>query len=307
MTEALVVTRSDRRDVLSSGTVGPPYPTVDMRLADVPEMNYIASRTVVVDGLDGSRKVLPPRGEVCVRSAMNTAGYLGDSKQTAELLVRSVRSRRAGDSKAAAPSSGEAAEVWLHSGDIGEWLPNGTLRLIDRRKNLLKLSQGEYVAVENVEAVLGRSPLIAQALVHGRSLDSFIVAVIVVDVDAAKRLYIATRDTPAFDGLADLDVTVPGQWRRLLSSGHLNAAVLRSARVVSDEAKLSGFETVKAIALVDEPFSVENGLLTPTFKLKRTTAIARFKPLLEALCDSVNAEEERRLNGRPEPPLPSRL
>lgn len=52
------------------------------------------------------------------------------------------------------------------SGDIGEWQPNGALKLIDRKKNIFKLSQGEYVAVENLENVYGQNTLINQVKLY---------------------------------------------------------------------------------------------------------------------------------------------
>ncbi|CAL2278281.1 unnamed protein product [Prunus armeniaca] len=69
---------------------------------------------------------------------------------------------------------------WI-AGDIGELQPNGAMKIMDRKKNIFKLSQGEYVAVENIESKYLQCPLITSIWVYGNSFESFLVAVVVAD------------------------------------------------------------------------------------------------------------------------------
>eukprot|EP00919_Chromeraceae_sp_WS-2016_P055438 GHVR01131774.1.p1 GENE.GHVR01131774.1~~GHVR01131774.1.p1 ORF type:complete len:118 (-),score=16.06 GHVR01131774.1:377-730(-) len=72
---------------------------------------------------------------------------------------------------------------WNHSGDIGIILPNGSLKIIDRKKNIYKLSQGEYIAPEKIENIYLRCPYAAEAFVYGDSLKDFNVVVIHPNLD----------------------------------------------------------------------------------------------------------------------------
>ncbi|XP_058106374.1 long chain acyl-CoA synthetase 4-like, partial [Magnolia sinica] len=86
-------------------------PNVDVCLESVPEMGYDANSST-------------PRGEICVRGNTLFSGYFKREDLTKEVMVGG----------------------WFHTGDIGEWQPNGSMEIIDRKKNIFKLSQGEYVA-----------------------------------------------------------------------------------------------------------------------------------------------------------------
>jgi len=76
---------------------------------------------------------------------------------------------------------------WLASGDVGLVYPNGSVKIIDRAKNIFKLSQGEYIAPEKLENVYVQSPFLQQIFVHGDSLQSWLVAVAVAEPSTLKK------------------------------------------------------------------------------------------------------------------------
>jgi long-chain acyl-CoA synthetase len=154
---------------------------------------------------------------------------------------------------------------WLRSGDIGMWTLNGQLSLIDRKKNLFKLSQGEYIAVEKVEGILGQSPLISQIFVYGDSAEDKLVAIVVLDEDAVK------------------------SWRLEGSKGEggdkdlLKAAVLTQMKDTGRGLGLKGFELVYSVTVEKIAWTPENGLLTPTMKLKREALKGLYQSQIKAM------------------------
>ena len=124
---------------MTSGHVGSPIPCCEVKLVDIPEMNYYATDHPYPRFLHVAPRILSIvcecRGEVCVRGPLLFAGYHKDDVQTAEVID---------------------AAGWFHTGDVGCWLPKGRLKIIDRRKNLFKLAQGEYIAPEKIENIYTR-------------------------------------------------------------------------------------------------------------------------------------------------------
>lgn len=102
------------------GVIGAPVPCVEIKLVDVPEANYY------------SHNKPKPQGEIWVRGPAVTQGYWKRDDVTKETITE---------------------DNWLKTGDIGEWNDDGTLNVIDRKKNLVKLSNGEYIALEKLESV----------------------------------------------------------------------------------------------------------------------------------------------------------
>lgn len=228
-----------------TGHVGPPNPACEIKLVDVPEMNYTSDDQPF------------PRGEICVRGPIIFEGYFKDDVQTREVIDD---------------------DGWLHTGDIGLWLPGGRLRIIDRKKNIFKLAQGEYIAPEKVESVYAKCRFVSQCFIYGDSLNSCLVAVVSVDPDVLK-------DWAASEGIKYENL---GQ---LCNDRRTRAAVLAEMDAVGREAQLRGFEFAKAVTLVLEPFTMENGLLTPTFKIKRPQAKAYFAKAIADMYAEVSTSD----------------
>ncbi|KAH9682772.1 Long chain acyl-CoA synthetase 6 (peroxisomal) [Citrus sinensis] len=153
MTEtSCLISQLDEGDNLS-GHVGSPNAACEIKLVDVPEMNYTSEDQPC------------PRGEICVRGPLIFKGYYKDEIQTKEVIDE---------------------DGWFHTGDIGMWIPGGRLKIIDRKKNIFKLAQGEYIAAEKIENVYAKCKFVGQCFVYGDSFNSALVAIVSVDQDALK-------------------------------------------------------------------------------------------------------------------------
>jgi long-chain acyl-CoA synthetase len=106
-----------------AGHVGGPFRTCEIKLVDVPEMKYTS------EDKNESGEYMP-RGEICYKGYNVFKGYFNQPEQTKDTID---------------------SEGWVHTGDIGTILPNGAVKIIDRKKNIFKLSQGEYVVPDKLE------------------------------------------------------------------------------------------------------------------------------------------------------------
>lgn len=230
-------------DPTSSGTVGPPQSCVEIKLVDVPAMGY------------GAEDQPHPRGEIFCRGPGTFSQYYKDPENTKKTVD---------------------ADGWVGTGDVGEIDSVGRLRIIDRVKNIMKLAQGEYVALEKVENLYSSHPLVAQLYVHGDSLQSFLLGVVVPDpvqlAALASRVY--RRRVATDDGAALVAAARDPQ---------IAAEIMKLLNKEAAHAKLKGFEMIKRIHVALDPFTVENGCLTPTMKIKRKDAYLKHKAELDAL------------------------
>ena len=231
----------NRNDYQRSGSVGGPSSMNEFKLVDIPEMNYISK--------DVDEKGVPtPRGEMCIRGPGVFVGYYKDEEKTKEALD---------------------ADGWLHTGDVCMIQPNGAIKIIDRKKNIFKLSQGEYIAPEKLEGVYKTCQSVSEVFVWGESLQSFLVGVVVVEISVLKRW-------------ADEKGIKYSNEDELLTNKDIKAMVLEEMKMAGKGKQFTTFELIRNVILEKSPFATKD-LLTTTFKMKRHEAKNYYKGQIEGM------------------------
>ncbi|WP_158514830.1 AMP-dependent synthetase/ligase [Gemmatimonas phototrophica] len=210
--------------------------------------------------MPGTTVRIDDRGELLVRrSALSFDGYWN----------------RPAETRAAFSEDGH----WLHTGDLAELLPDGSLRITGRAKELIALSTGRKVPPVPIEAALTASPFIAHAVCHGEG-----------------RKYLTALVAPRRDALeawaAAQGIDLP--WVELLRDDRV--LELLGGAVADVNSSLARPDRVQRFAVVADEFSSDNGLLTPTFKVIRAAADLRYAAHFEALygpATDVTAQEVR--------------
>ncbi|KAG6393185.1 hypothetical protein SASPL_147421 [Salvia splendens] len=219
-------------DLSMVATVGPPLPVVDICLESIPDMEYNALSST-------------SRGEICIRGKCLFSGYYKREDLTKEVMI----------------------DGWFHTGDVGEWQPDGSLKIIDRKKNIFKLSQGEYVSVENLEGIYSLASTIDSIWIYGSSYESFLVAVVNPNLDSLERW--------AEENKVDGDVSAICRDTRAIDY------ILGELTKTGKENKLKGFEFIKGMYLEPVPFDMERDLITPTYKKKRNKFLKYYQKPIE--------------------------
>ena len=137
----------------------------------------------------------------------------------------------------------------------------------------MALSQGEYVAAEKIETILARCPLVAQIFVYGDSFQAYLVAIVVPEAEEVMAW--AKREGVGGGSVGEILSSPNG--------GTLKSAIHSQMNAASKAAKLAGFEMIKKLHLEPEIWSVDNGMLTPTFKTKRVDLKKRYQAEIDAM------------------------
>jgi len=187
-----------------------------------------------------------PRGEICVKTTLRASGYLNRPDLTAQAWDK---------------------DGYYHTGDIGELIDDKHVRIIDRKKNVFKLANGEWVSPENVENVYLSLDVVHQIFIHGTSRHSKVIALVVRSKkEEAKSL----TDSKLIDILKEKATAV----------------------------KLRHFEVPGAVAFVDQAFNEEDGTMTQSGKLCRWKIRKDHDKVIKALLQSVQLADEKLAESR---------
>ncbi|KAM6177791.1 fatty acid CoA ligase Acsl3 isoform 2-T2 [Rhynchocyon petersi] len=193
-----------------------------------------------------------PRGEILIGGQNVTMGYYKNEAKTKADFFEDENGQR-----------------WLCTGDIGEFDPDGCLKIIDRKKDLVKLQAGEYVSLGKVEAALKNLPLVDNICAYANSYHSYVIGFVVPNQKELTEL--AQKK-----GLK-------GTWEELCNSCEMEKEVLKVLSEAAVAASLEKFEIPVKIRLSPEPWTPETGLVTDAFKLKRKELKTHYQADIERM------------------------
>ncbi|KAG1714093.1 Long-chain-fatty-acid--CoA ligase 4 [Nymphon striatum] len=220
------------------GHVGSVLPGSYLKLVDWKEGNY-------------SPKDKPnSRGEVVIGGDSVAKGYFNNDELTKESFLFEDDCR------------------WFKTGDIGEILPNGILKIIDRKKDIVKLQTGEYISLVKSETVLKEMAVVDNICVIANSLHSYVAALIVPNQSVLSGIAEKLGKINGNSNILERNV--------LCKDKDIIKNILQSISEHCKQSALSKFETPQRIFLCDEPWTPDTGVVTSTFKLKRKAIETKF-------------------------------
>ncbi|KAL2159410.1 hypothetical protein VTH06DRAFT_2414 [Thermothelomyces fergusii] len=215
----------------TSESIGAMTASVEAKLVDFPDAGYFATNKP------------NPQGEIWLRGPTVLTGYYDNDKETAEALT---------------------PDGWFKTGDIGEWDQNGHLKIIDRKKNLVKTLNGEYIALEKLESIYRSAPVVANICVYA-------------DISKAKPIAIIVPAEPALKKLA-ASIGVQGETlESLVHDKKLQGAVLRELQNAGRAGGLTGIEIIEGVVLVEDEWTPQSGLVTAAQKLNRRGILDKYR------------------------------
>ncbi|XP_053996394.1 fatty acid CoA ligase Acsl3 isoform X2 [Hylaeus anthracinus] len=218
----------------STGRVGAPTTVCDIRLENWEEAGYRVTDKPY------------PRGEILIGGKNVSAGYYKLPEKTKEDFFE------------------EDGRQWFRTGDIGECHEDGCIKIIDRKKDLVKLQLGEYVSLGKVEAELKTSPVVENICVYGDAHKTHTVALVVPN-------HYYLEEIAKNHGITNKT------FEELCEDPQVEKAILQELIEQAKKCKLQRFEIPGAVKLCSEQWSPDTGLVTAAFKLKRKAVQERYQ------------------------------
>ena len=214
-------------------------------LKSVPDLGYTVND--IIDGINC------PAGEICVKGPLVFQGYYKNDKENDKSFDE---------------------DGYFHTGDVGRLYPNlgNGIRVVDRVKEIFKLSQGEYIVPAKLEAIYYQCQYVKQILIYGNSKMNNIIAIISPDLDKCAQ---------------DMGISVE-ELSKDEENPKLIDLIISDLEKHASNAKFNGLEKIKYIILTFEGFTVNNGCMTPTMKVVRKKVELKFKEKIDSMYKKIN-------------------
>lgn len=196
--------------------------SIEIKLVDFPEAGYFATNKP------------NPQGEIWIRGASVMEGYYQDEEETKKAIT---------------------SDGWFKTGDIGEWVENGHLKIIDRKKNLVKTLNGEYIALEKLESIYRAANVVANICVYA-------------DPNRTKPIAIIVPGEPALNKLAKSNNFEGVGLQDLSRNKEVQDFVLKQLQKTGRDSGLKGIEIIEGIVIADEEWNPSNVSRYSNLKLK---------------------------------------
>lgn len=240
--------------VMASGKVDD---DCEFKIEDVPDMGYSSNDKPF------------PRGEFLAKSPIMFLGYHNNEEET-----RNARDK----------------DGFFRTGDIVQVEGPDMIRVIDRKKFIFKLAQGEYVSPAKSEGIYTESKFISQILCHGSSVQSYLVALIVPDFEHLTT-WAKTIGIDVYQEEEDEQTSKNSEhatssaisFSQLCALPQIKSLIMSEMRLCEKNAQMRPFERALDVFILSETWTPENGLLTATSKLNRTAIVAKYRQELESL------------------------
>lgn len=228
-------------ELMQYRSVGLPVPSAEIKLLDVPEAGYKSTNN-------------PPQGEVCIRGPSVTKGYYkrDDLNNDESIFTK---------------------DGWLRTGDVGQWNADGTISLIDRIKNLIKLQGGEYIALEQLESTYKSCYLVSNICVYA-------------DAEAKQPMgIIIPHEVNLRHALEDKSIPVDAsaQLSDLCTNKAVQDFVLKECNAIGKKNSFRPMEILEAVVLTADEWTPESGLVTAAQKVQRSKVAKKFEKEIKAV------------------------